>query len=504
MHDDEPSEPPVYQKTTTSGIINAKQDLDDDGKGEGVGLKANINLFGAVMVVIGCIIGSGIFISPKGVHENAGSLGLSLIIWLLCGIFTMVGAYCYAELGTFIRKSGGDYAYVFAAFGPLIAFIRLWAECIIVRPCTMSAVALTFAIYILRPFFPHCDPPHGAPQLLAAGCLVLLTLINMMSVPKAKLVQNVFTIAKLLALTLIILTGIVLLCLGGVYVEPFENAWEGTTTSPGKIAMAFYAGLWAFNGWNYLNVVTEELENPVRNLPIAIIVSCTASTVIYVLTNIAFYAGVSERELLESPAVAVAFADRFYGVMAWIMPICVAMSCFGTVNGFLLTSSRLFYVAAREDQMPVVLSYVSPQFETPLPAVILTGLLSLFYLFLSGNIYTLMNYVQIVNWLAIGVATAGLIFLRYRMPPSKYERPIKVNLIFPIIFIGGCIFLVVFPFIVNPIDMAIGLGIMLTSVPVYYIFIAWKSKPAGVQEFIKSSTFNLQKVLLVVPTEKRD
>lgn len=471
---------------------------------QGVGLKPTINLFGGVMIIVGCIIGSGIFISPKGVHENAGSVGWSMSIWIICGAFSAVGAYCYAELGTFIRSSGGDYAYVLAAFGPLMGFLRMWIECIIVRPCTITAVAITFATYILQPFFGTCSAPCLTAQLLAAGCIVLLALINCLSVKFVTFVQNFFTVAKIAALTLIIITGIILIVYGNPYRDSFENIWEGSKFEPGNIALAFYSGLWAYNGWNYLNFITEELIEPTKNLPRAIAISCAICTVLYGLANVAFYAGTSPEELLESNAIAVDFADRFYGIFAWIMPVLVAFSCFGTVNGVMLTSSRLFFVAGRHQHMPWVLSFINPYLNTPIPAVLFTALLSGCYLLLSDNIYTLINYVQIVNWLAIGIATLGLLYLRIKQPPKDYPRPLKVNLFFPILFLAGCIFLVVFPIYQAPVDTAIGIGIMLSGVPVYLIFVHWAGKIGFIDSFMNSLTRSIQKLLLVVPTKEKD
>ena len=140
-------------------------------KQEGVGLQAKISLLNGITVIVGSIIGSGIFVSPRGVLAGTGSVGLSLVIWVLCGIYSMIGAYCYAELGTAIVRSGADYAYMLEAFGPFIAFMRLWAECVIVRPCTAAIVALTFAYYVIEPLFPGCEQPDVAVRLLAAICL---------------------------------------------------------------------------------------------------------------------------------------------------------------------------------------------------------------------------------------------------------------------------------------------------------------------------------------------
>ncbi|KAH9529308.1 Y+L amino acid transporter 2 [Dermatophagoides farinae] len=134
-------------------------------------LKPKMNLLNGITVIVGSIIGSGIFVSPKGVLENTGSVGLSLVVWIISGLFSTIGAYCYAELGCMITKTGADYAYIMESFGPFVAFLRLWIECMIVRPCSQAIVALTFSFYVLRPIFPDCDPPADAVRYLACICI---------------------------------------------------------------------------------------------------------------------------------------------------------------------------------------------------------------------------------------------------------------------------------------------------------------------------------------------
>ncbi|VDP48823.1 unnamed protein product [Heligmosomoides polygyrus] len=164
-----------------------------------------------------------------------------------------------------------------------------------------------------------------------------------------------------------------------------------------------------------------------------------------------------------------------YGSFSFIMPVFVACSTIGSANGVIFTSSRLFFVGAREGHMPKILTMISKNTRTPIPAVVFTGLLSLAYLLLSDDVFSLINYIQISYWLAIGTAIAALFWLRRTMPNAP--RPIKVNLVFPIIFFTGCCALVIVPIIGAPKDTAIGLFIMLTGVPIYLVFVAWKNKP---------------------------
>jgi solute carrier family 7 L-type amino acid transporter-like protein len=299
-------------------------------------LSRRLTLFDGATLLVGSVIGSGIFVSPTGVLESTGSVNLSLVVWTVCGLFTMFGAYCYAELGCMIKKSGADYAYIHVTFGPLVAFVRLWIECIIVRPCTGAIQSLTFALYISKPLFPECDPPESSLRMLAAACLCLLCFVNCYSVRWATTVQDYFTYAKVFALIIIVGTGFYNLFNG----QTQHFTWDNSETDISVIATSCYSGLFAYTGWNYLNFIIEEMKNPVRDLPRAIAISCILVTFVYVFTNIAFYTTLSVPEVLGSEAVAVTFAQRMYGHFAFMIPIFVAMSTFGGVNGILLTSSR--------------------------------------------------------------------------------------------------------------------------------------------------------------------
>ncbi|XP_077155539.1 large neutral amino acids transporter small subunit 2 isoform X2 [Ranitomeya variabilis] len=466
------------------------------GGGGGVALKKEIGLVSACGIIVGNIIGSGIFVSPKGVLENAGSVGMALIVWIVTGVITAVGALCYAELGVTIPKSGGDYSYVKDIFGGLAGFLRLWIAVLVIYPTNQAVIALTFSNYVLQPLFPTCFAPESGLRLLAAVCLLLLTWVNCASVRWATRVQDMFTAGKLLALGLIIIMGIVQICKGEYFwLEP-KNAFENFQEPDiGLIALAFLQGSFAYGGWNFLNYVTEELVNPYKNLPRAIFISIPLVTFVYVFANIAYVTAMSPQELLASNAVAVTFGEKLLGVMAWIMPISVALSTFGGVNGSLFTSSRLFFAGAREGHLPSVMAMIHIKRCTPIPALLFTCLSTLLML-VTSDMYTLINYVGFINYLFYGVTVAGQIVLRWKKP--DIPRPIKVNLIFPVIYLLFWAFLLVFSLYSEPVVCGIGLAIMLTGVPVYFLGVHWQSKPQCFNNFVDAMTRAGQKLCVVV------
>lgn len=466
------------------------------GGGGGVALKKEIGLVSACGIIVGNIIGSGIFVSPKGVLENAGSVGMALIVWIVTGVITAVGALCYAELGVTIPKSGGDYSYVKDIFGGLAGFLRLWIAVLVIYPTNQAVIALTFSNYVLQPLFPTCFAPESGLRLLAAVCLLLLTWVNCASVRWATRVQDMFTAGKLLALGLIIIMGFVQICKGEYFwLEP-KNAFENFQEPDiGLIALAFLQGSFAYGGWNFLNYVTEELVDPYKNLPRAIFISIPLVTFVYVFANIAYVTAMSPQELLASNAVAVTFGEKLLGVMAWIMPISVALSTFGGVNGSLFTSSRLFFAGAREGHLPSVLAMIHIKRCTPIPALLFTCLSTLLML-VTSDMYTLINYVGFINYLFYGVTVAGQIVLRWKKPDMV--RPIKVNLIFPVIYLLFWAFLLVFSLWSEPVVCGIGLAIMLTGVPVYFLGVHWQNKPQCFNNFVDAMTRAGQKLCVVV------
>ncbi|XP_054710554.1 Y+L amino acid transporter 2-like [Uloborus diversus] len=464
-----------------------------------VSLQKNLNLFSGSMFTIGSMIGTGIFISPKGVLLEAGSLAMSLIVWCAAGVTCMLGAFCYMELGTTFPESGSDYTYLRICFGDFLSFLYLWVRMVLSSPISGAVQSLVFANHILEPFFPCHSIPPNALRLTAALVLCLLTYVNCRNVDWVTKVQNVFTFAKVSALIVVISTGMFFLIRG--YNDNFKDPFEGTTTEPGRIALSFYSALFAYTGWNFLNCVTEELHDANRNLPRAILLSLSSVMVIYILTNVAYFAVLTPDEIIASNALTVVFGDKILGILSWIMPLLVAVFSFGSVNVHIFSSARLLFVGAREGHLPKVLSFINIHYLTPVPSLIALCLMTMVHLS-TTQIYVLINYLSFVDSCFSFLVVGGLVRLRYSQPDIK--RPIKVNILFPVLYMLVCLFLIVLPLYREPLRMSIGVLMMLTGVPIYFAATAWQDKPLIYKQISEKITEWLQKLLLSISEERND
>ncbi|XP_063074231.1 cystine/glutamate transporter [Engraulis encrasicolus] len=478
--------------------VTGQESGDGDGP-EAVHLRRTIGLLPAVSFIFGTVVGSGIFIAPKGVLMNSGnSVGLSLLVWLLCGILSMCGALCYAELGTTFKKSGGHYTYLLETLGPLPAFLRLWSEFMFVRPAVASYVSLAFGRYVLEPFFSPCSAPASLVAMVSIIGVTSVVAVNCWSVTLASRTQVTLTVIKMLALILIIIPGII--ALGRGQTENFQNAFDTESLVLTKLPLAFYSGLYAYGGWFYLNFVTEEVINPNRNIPLAIIISMVTVTICYVLVNVAYYTMMSADELLMSEAVAVTFANRAIRGLSSLIPVLVSASCLGALNGGFFAVPRMLFVGAREGHWPVLFSMIHIRRETPLPAVLL--LYPLVVLMVGrGDIYQLINFASFSRWVFIAMATLGMLIHRYRFP--QHPRPFKVPLAVAIVFTVVCFFIVGLSLYSDPWNTGGSCILTLSGVPIYYLTVKHQYVPRRFRRAFDYVCRQLQILLEVAKQEVR-
>uniref|UniRef100_A0A183FYP2 Solute carrier family 7 (Cationic amino acid transporter, y+ system), member 6 n=1 Tax=Heligmosomoides polygyrus TaxID=6339 RepID=A0A183FYP2_HELPZ len=309
------------------------------------------------------------------------------------------------------------------------------------------------------------------------GFLAFLTAVNCYNVRLATRFNDTFTITKVAALACVIVAGVAWLALGHTEYFEMPDVLQGTQTKVSSITLAFYSGVFSFAGFSYLNFVTEELKDPYRNLPRAIYISLPIVTMVYILVNMAYFAVLSVDEILESDAVAVTFAGKVMGPFAPMMPFFVACSCFGSLNGILFTSSRMFFAGAREGQLPEMLSMISLNYLTPLPSLLFIGAASIVMLF-AGDVLTLINYCAFSESLVVAVSVAGLVKMRLSQPNAK--APIKLNIFIPLTFLFFCTLFLVLPFLSQPVELIVGVGMIVSGIPIYFLFVRNTDKPSVV------------------------
>ncbi|XP_053322702.1 solute carrier family 7 member 13 [Spea bombifrons] len=461
-----------------------------------VNLKRSLGFFDSVCFLVGSIVGAGIFVSPSGVLAYSQlNVGVSLCIWAASGVLTMLCSLCYAELGSALPYAGGEYYHVNRGLGSLPAFIFIWTLTLFIRPASNAARALTFAEYATQPFYFGCSPPIFVKKILAIGILWILGIINTKSVKMATWVQNIFTVIKMMSLSLIVVYGIVVLGTEKNASENFNDAFGSQVPNAAQIAESFFQGLYAFGGWNFLNYLAEEIKNPSKNIPRTVFTSITAVVVFYLLVNISYLTVLTPKEIVSSAAVSVTWADRTIPSVAWIIPVSVAISIFGSLNGGMFMLGRLNYAGSKQGHLPALISMLHVHHLTPAPAMIISTIIASIFV-IPSDLLSLTNYFTFCSWLLVGLTSTSLIVLRFREP--KLHRPYKVFLPIAFVVVGVSLFLVLAPIIQSPkVEYGYALLFMLSSLLVYFPFVYFKLRIP----YFDNITCYLQLLLEVSPTD---
>ena len=429
-------------------------------------LKRVLSLLDATMINAGGIIGSGIFMVPATVAMFTGSASLFFMVWIAGGIVSLFGALSVAELGAAMPRSGGQYVYLSEAYGPVWGYLYGWSAVAVINTASIAAVGVAFSEY-LRFFFPITDISIKG---IAVATIVLLTIINILDVKSGARFQNVFTISKLGAIFGIIILGLVMEGGSNQNLSPFFSD-QSFTELVGPLGLAMVSVLWTFDGWIFITYVAGEVKNPGRNIPLSLIFCMLIVVSIYLLLNYVLiytlgFTGMNGSDLVVSDAASVFLGNKG----AAIVTLIILISLIGANNGFVLTSARINYAMAKDKLFFYQASQIHPRFKSPSNALIIQCVWASLLTF-TGTFNQLITYIIFASWIFYGMSAGAVIILRNKKPDM--ERPYKTPVYpwIPIIFILFAIFLTINTIIEAPRDAAIGAGIILAGLPMYYY---WK------------------------------
>jgi APA family basic amino acid/polyamine antiporter len=440
-------------------------------------LARDLGVSHATAIVVGTIIGSGIFLVPSEMMQEVGSAKLVYLAWFVGGLLSFFGALTYAELGAMKPQAGGEYVYVRDAYGPLGGFLYAWTTLLISKPASIATVTLgfvrilgTFSIFsfILHPIvLKPIAITYG--QLAAIAAAALISFLNYIGVKKAGEFQLIFTMLKVA-----IIVGIVVVCFGyrsGDGWNNFGTTFPGARGGLGGFMLALVPALWAYDGWNDLNQVGGEISHPERNIPIALIVGVAIVGALYVLLNAGVQYVLPASAVAGSPRPASDAVALVVGkVGASIVSAGMALSMLVTLNGTTMSGARVPFAAARDGYFFPSIADIHPRYLTPTRAILLQLGLAIVLLLLGGNFQQLFSLAIFAEWLFYMIAASTVFVFRRREPNAL--RPYRVwgYPIVPALFVAASSILLYYTFTDNLLNSAVGSLVILAGIPVFYYF----------------------------------
>jgi len=430
----------------------------------------------AVAIVVGTVIGSGIFLVPTEMMQAVGSAKIVYIVWLVGGLLSFFGALTYAELGAMKPQASGEYVYMRDAYGPLAGFLSAWTWFLIAKPATIAT--LTTGIVRVLGTFPAfaflSDNVIRTPfiisygQLLAMAATLLITFLNYVGVKKAGEFQLIFTLLKVLMILTIVAAGFSYS--GGTWAN-FAGNYAGAKGGIAGFMAALVAALWAYDGWNDLNMVAGEIHNPARDIPIALIAGVAIVGALYVLVNAAVQyvlpaSAVGATQRPASDAMALVLGPIGAGIVSAGM----ALSMFVALNGTIMSGARVPFSMSRDGYFFSALGQAHPRFHTPFVALMVQAGLSVILLLLGGSFRQFFSLAIFSEWLFY-MLTASTIFVFRRRNPDA-PRPYRVwgYPVVPFLFVLASGVLLYYTFADNVRNSLLGCLVILAGVPVFYVF----------------------------------
>jgi APA family basic amino acid/polyamine antiporter len=450
-------------------------------KTQPVKLKRQLGLFDSSMMVIGIVIGSGIFMTTGLMAEAIPSASLILLAWVLGGLQMLAGALTYAELGAAMPKAGGQYVFLREAYGQLPGFLFGWIAFVAYISGTNAAIAVAVAEHV-GSFYPSLSTQNiiidvgsfsiSGGQIFALSLILILSIINYLGIVFGKWIQNIFTVLKIGSILLFALAGLFIST--GNHIDMSLNT---TNMSIGSIltgmGIALVAVNWTVGGWEYITFAAGEIKNPKRNLPLALIIGTVTILTLYFLVNIAYLKVLPMDSLIGEIKVGEMTARSLYGPgIGGLFVLVIIVSMFGALNGNILVGSRVYYAMAKDHLFFSKAADVHPKFHTPGNAIIIQGFWAA-ALTLTGTFEELITLVVFVNFM-LWIASASTVFVLRKKQPDL-DRPYKVwgYPYVPAFFIIFSSAIMVNTFFKSPEQSLIGLGLTLLGIPAFWY---WKKK----------------------------
>jgi APA family basic amino acid/polyamine antiporter len=420
-----------------------------------------IGPFSGTMLVVGGIIGSGIFLNPAIVAQRVGSARLIMLTWLLGAVIALLGAFIFAELGARRPAAGGGYVYLREAFGPLPAFLYGWALLLAIATGAAAAVAVTFASYAA----PLLGLEPAAEPWLAAAAIALLSVVNAAGVRQGTVTQNVFTVLKLGAIAALVVSALV----APPLVVAAPAAPDSGTSAPLILAIgtALVPVLFAYGGWQQTNFVAEEMVDAERNLPRALGIGVLVVALVYLAVNLTYLRALGVPALAASRAPAADVMGAYFGPAGRrLIAAGIAVSTFGFLNLVILVTPRVYQAMARDGLFFARFAELHPRTRTPVAAIAVQGVWAV-GLLLSGSYGQLLDYVTFADWIFFGVTAATLFVYRRRDAAGgpRYRAPFYPLSV--VLFCAACLYVVAGAIASNPWNAVRGTLLLAAGVPVF-------------------------------------
>ena len=449
-------------------------------------LKRDLGIWAALSIVVGTVIGSGIFRVPQAMILNVGTVRMVFLVWVAGGVLSLAGALTYAELAAAMPGAGGEYVYLTEAYGPLWGFLYSWTQMWVAKSGSIATLATAFFEYTAH-FVPQFEQvwfragpfPLKYGQVFALLLILALGGINYLGVRVGGDVQVVFTAIKVGLIAFVILAGL-------FYAHPAPaTALPATPQAPPLFAgfiAALVGALWAYDGWNNVGMVASEIRNPQRNLPLALIGGTVGVIGIYMLANWAYFRVLSPAEVGAHKLVAAEMMQRIGGSRgANAVSIAAMISIFAALNGSILTGARVPYAAARDGLFFRSAARVHPAFHTPGVSILMLSAWSA-VLVLSGKYEELFEFVIFGSWILYAMATASVFVLRRKRPdlPRPY-RTLGYPVV-PFLFLAGATVLEISTLWTKPRESIAGIVLILMGLPFYFYWRGRISRAAPVAD----------------------